>query len=151
MRTITTTQIVPADEVTITTYGCEHCDFTADEQDAVAEHYGRAHACKGKMTVEGETLFKFDIESDAKAWLDAEYGGEGTYPTYRERDTGWANAGWYAVETYTKPCPRGCCTESCMRLFPAERLVWDGQRRARNIMREVTAIRRALREAGCEV
>lgn len=147
MKTITTTQLVPADEVTTTSYGCEHCDFTTDDPDDVASHHGREHSCKGEVEAGGETLHKFDSEDDAKAWMKVNYGELGMY---RAREVDWTRPGWYAVETYTEPCPRGCCTDHCARLFPAERLVWDVTRRARRIMQDVTAIRRALREAGCE-
>jgi hypothetical protein len=145
MRTITTKQTVPAEEVSTTTYGCDNCDFTADDPDDVATHYGREHTRKGEMEVGGETLYKFEAEADAKAWLDAE---DSDARQYRERSVRWSGAGWYAIETYTKPCPRGCCTDHCVRLYPAEHLVWEGTRRARAIMQQVTAIRRALREDG---
>lgn len=144
MRTITTTAHVPAEDVTVTTFGCDACDFTADDKDAVTEHHAKEHACKAEMQAAGRSLYRFDTEADADAWLDVKHSD-----WYQVREVDWDGPGWYATETWTQPCPRGCCRDSCVRLFSATQWVTEKVDKARDIMRDVADVRRALREAGC--
>jgi hypothetical protein len=110
MRTIVKTELVPAEEVTYTTYGCDLCDFTSDDEDNIKLHHGKEHACKRKMEVDGVELYWFDTEEDAQTWIEQdEYGAD-------ERKVRWSDPGWYTASWSTGPCRRGCCTRSCRSL-----------------------------------
>jgi len=115
MRTLTETRVVPADEVTITRYGCDLCDFVADDKDTIEEHHAKEHACLEKRKAGGDDLYRFGSEEDAKSWLS---GRNALVSLYRVRGVEWAGPGWYATETWEEPCPRGCCTDFCIKLIP---------------------------------
>lgn len=138
MRTIIETRNVPAEEVTITTYGCEECDFTADDKDDVTQHYAKEHSCRATADVSGHTLRWFDTEADASAWLNND-------DWYRIHTLDWYGPGWYATETGTQPCRRGCCNDPCIRLFPADKFVQEAIVEARTIMRRIIPLRAFLR------
>jgi len=139
MRTIVETKTVPAEDVTVTTYGCDECDFTADHKEQVEQHYAKTHACRKEAEVDGRTLRWFNTEEDAKAWLNQE-------DWYRVHEVDWSGPGWYVTETWSKPCPRGCCTDHCIRLFPASSWVSDAVYEARSIMQRVANLRKFLKE-----
>jgi hypothetical protein len=140
MKTIVETKTVPAEEVKVTTYGCDECDFTASSQRDVAKHYAEKHACRKETEIAGHTIRLFNSEADAKAWLND---GDG----YQIRELEWGEPGWYMTETWRQRCPHGCCMDDCIRLFSATAWVNESIGKARDIMCEVTDVRRHLREA----
>ncbi len=139
MRVSTRTEVAPAEEYTVTTYGCDECDFTFSDEQDIDTHYAKTHARKAKLNVDGRELYRFTSESDAKAWLDQ--------TQYDVRHLPWQGPGWYATETWSQPCPHGCCTDSCISLVSASSWVTESIGRAREIMDEVRAVRAAIRGA----
>lgn len=144
MRTIVRRNTIPSQEVTYTSFGCDHCDFTADEQEAVDKHYAAEHACKGRIDKPDFDAYRFETEQDAKAWLDH----RGIEGWYRVRKVDWSGPGWYVTETWDQPCPRGCCTDQCIRLSSIEGYLAEEESRSERIMAHVRTVRAYLAEAG---
>jgi len=136
MKTITKTEVVPAEEVTITTFGCDFCEFVADDEDDVKKHHAKEHACKRTMSVEGVDLYWFDSEEDAKAWLECdEYGAD-------MHSVNWSGAGWYHTSWSTEPCGRGCCSRSRRTLSPVGWYLSELEEDAKQAERRADANRR---------
>jgi len=142
MRTISETKTVPAEDVTITTYGCDECEFVADHKEQVERHFAETHACRKEAEVGNSTLRWFKTEEDAKVWLRR------NEDWYRVQEVTWEGPGWYASETWSEPCPKGCCTDHCIRLYPAESKVNNAVYEAREIMQQVAVLRKFLKENG---
>ena len=145
MKVITKTELAPAEEVEVITYGCDHCDFTSSDEDDVEKHHAKDHACKKQLEVEDRTLYWFDTKEDAKAWLDVdEYGCD-----YRHVD--WSEPGWYMQRGWTEPCRRGCCTDSHAKLYPVEEYLSECEYAAREAESKADRIRRRVQAVRREV
>jgi hypothetical protein len=143
MKVTTETRTIPAEDVTVTTYGCEQCDFSSDTKHDVEKHYAKEHACRCTMEAGGIDWLRFETEQDAKAWLseaDDSFSSPGA--------VGWTGPGWYRSVGRSEPCGRGCCTRYYLDLVSVGE--WTSERigEARAIMARVSAVRRDMREAG---
>lgn len=125
------------EQITVKTYRCELCNYSSDYKGDVERHHGLRHACPAEMEVAGLSLHRFESEDDAKIWARSQ--------GYDFQKVEWDGPGWYMHETWTEPCPRGCCRDSYFRLFPAACWVAEAVGRATETMDEVKAVRAALR------
>jgi hypothetical protein len=123
-----------------TEFVCDHCDFRDHSANIVREHEANEHLVKAKLEVDYLTLYHFDSEANAQAWLEIIHGGFS-----RKHLVEWQSPGWYTLETWTEPCPRGCCRDHCVKLTPIESLCEDLIYQARDIMHKVTKIRQAVK------
>ena len=148
MRTVVKTEVIPAteaEEVQYTTYGCDHCDFESENKEQVELHHGEKHACKKKLEIGTpplhRTLYWFDTEDDAKAFLEAECGD-----FYRSDGVSWSEPGWYVKTWAEKPCARGCCRDDYLGLKTIESELWNIRYEAKQLMQRHAEIRKAILE-----
>jgi hypothetical protein len=133
MKTLTKIELVPAEEVTVTQYGCDLCDFTSDDKEEVEKHHGKSHAVKDTV---GD-MMRFESEEDAKSWMSCDDFAD-------RRRMNWTGPGWYTVKSYDEPCGRGCCRKWVLELVPAAEHL-DGLRdEGRSKLREYFHIRKQL-------
>lgn len=59
---------------------------------------------------------------------------------FRVQDINYTKSGWYYIETYDQPCPRGCCRDNVIRIIPAET-------RVKEIQDEMKELSYSLKEA----
>lgn len=85
---------VPASTYEETYYGCDHCDFETQDEDACKSHHAKTHAVKKEQTVNGEKFYWFDTEDDAKLWLDP----PGDHSIVDFTYVNWTGPGWYGAE-----------------------------------------------------
>lgn len=123
-------------KTTKTVYECEKCDFTSDKEYEALEHCA-GHALKESH--DDEDLYKFDSEEDAKTWVE-QFKTSG----YDERSVEWGEPGWYTLKRYTKPCPRNCCTDQCIKLYPASELLYELQYDLRQLKDKVYKLEKII-------
>jgi hypothetical protein len=112
-----------------TVYECERCDFSSSNESEALAH------CAGhvlKDSCDEEELYKFDSEEDAKTWIE-QFKTNG----YDERNVEWEGPGWYFLERYNKPCPRNCCMDNCIKLYPASELLYGLQRNLEQLQNKI--------------
>ncbi len=101
-----------------TTFTCDRCAYSSRSEEQMLEHYGEKHAVKAtKYAGDDLKLFFLETEEDYKAWT--------AYLSYdtRVRRFKWRGTGWYSVDRWTGPCPKGCCTDRCVGTEFAEDLL----------------------------
>lgn len=64
------------------------------------------------MKRESHRRVRFETEAEAKADAD---------DWYRIVRIDWTGPGWYAIFTYDKPCPRGCCRDNVYEAIPVSK------------------------------
>lgn len=135
MFTANTETIVSSTEKT--TFTCDRCSFSSTSKEILVSHFGEKHAVKATRYCGDElTLYFLETEEAFNAWV-----------TYKGRDarvryTTWLGPGWYSLSRWTSPCPKGCCTDSCMGTDFAENLVAS---RREEIREKAVALRELMR------
>lgn len=144
MRSEIQREIIPPDpEPTILEtewFVCDECEFRDQEEEAVERHFAQKHAVRAKLQVGGKNLYRFNSEADAEAWLKIESGN-----WHQVQDLKWTEPGWYTTETWSQPCPRGCCTDQCIRLVSINVWLEEQVSQVRDIMSEIKDIRCAIK------
>lgn len=116
----TSTETVTLSSVT-TTFTCEQCEHTAGTREDMVRHFGDKHAVRAKTAISDDDedlkLSFLENEESYKAWTAHLSWGS------RVQSFKWHGPGWYAVEQWTQPCPRGCCDDDCVGTEFLERLV----------------------------
>jgi hypothetical protein len=121
-RSETTIPGVTLPETTQVSYECtvEGCDFTCSTEREYEWHFAREHAAVYKV-VSGDAFLLFECEENFDAF-------QSIAPEYHEDPRGhrlgwgywgesaWRGRGWYRVHNFSRPCPRGCCTDSVSEL-----------------------------------
>lgn len=105
----------------ITSYRCDHCDYTSDNEEDVLDHEHMKHA--HMETIEwGTTIYTLNyLEDEAafKRWVDFESRNQDTQVTRGGRFLG---PGWYAWHLTHQPCPRRCCTDTVLNITKLDAL-----------------------------
>lgn len=116
MKTRIETIHVPAYSYEVTHYGCDHCEFESQDEEAVQGHHAKTHAVKKETAVNGEKLYWFESEADALLWLDP----PGDYSTRDFVSVQWTGAGWYGErsESGVGRCRCGGCHYFETILYP---------------------------------
>ena len=145
VKTVIEREVIPPDPepsvIETTWYVCDECDFKSNEEDETKKHFAKTHASRAELETPRGTIYWFRTEADAKAWL------EPNSEWCRVQDVQWGGEGWYTTRRWDQPCPRGCCRDQCIRLFPIETYLQEKIDKVRNIMSDVKNIRQIIREA----
>lgn len=119
MFTSTTETVTSSSERTLFT--CDRCTHTAWAKEDMVRHFGETHAVRATTAIpDGDEELKLSLlenEESYKAWTAHLSRGS------RVQSFKWHGPGWYVVEQWTQPCPRGCCDDDCVGTESLERLV----------------------------
>lgn len=118
---------MPASERVEVSYACEEsgCDFATANEGEARVHRGRAHAVRGEQVVDDLVFLRFDSEADFDAFAAATRGEEADEVGGR-----WAGPGWYGKRHERRPCGRGCCSMSVLKLTPIGDVCADWRQQA---------------------
>ena len=61
---------------------------------------------------ESHKRVRFETEQEAKTYAD---------DWHRVVIVDWTGPGWYAIFSYDKPCPRGCCRDNVFEAMPVRK------------------------------
>ena len=95
MKTRTEHVVIPEEHYDRTIYGCDHCDFEDETEDAVKNHHAKNHAVKKEQEINGTKFYWFESKEDAELWLDP----PNDYSAIDFTHVEWTEPGWYGVET----------------------------------------------------
>jgi hypothetical protein len=109
VRTRTEHVVIPEERFDRTIYGCDHCDFEDDTEEAVKNHHAKNHAVKKEQEINGTKFYWFESKEDAELWLDppGDWGGTADFT-----GVDWKEPGWYGTESKmgNGRCRCGGCT-----------------------------------------
>jgi hypothetical protein len=139
----TNTQTVTsqAEKVTFT---CDTCGFTANSERGVVLHFGEKHAVKATKHCGEFTFYRLEDEASFDAWHLASSSRD------RRRASSYSKfkgPGWYRIDTWESPCPRGCCTDSWLGIEFAPEVLKTMREELIERARSVAELRTLLREA----
>jgi len=96
MKTISTTKIIPAREVTETSFQCDVCAFTSKDAREVTKHHAREHSSKAHRNIAGTEFHWFETAEDYRAFhCDQGLATDYEYTLYR-----FTGPGWYGLRRF---------------------------------------------------
>jgi hypothetical protein len=88
-------------EVRVTTYQCDHCEFSSTNKNNVRVHNANEHLCKETKPDPHQYesfLYRFHSKEDAQEWLDATYEHR---DYYTQDNVSWVSPGLYKIQHFT--------------------------------------------------
>lgn len=64
----------------------------------------------------------------------------------RVKDIDWYDSGWYVIQTWSQPCPRGCCYDNCVGFYPVSTIINEIVDNIRSLCYDLKEYRSLIKE-----